>query len=110
MTKPRHNAYDEQGLPKYLRIYDNDGRSVDRYTVVYTQVKSGEQFFLAMSEHPFHPQRGVCLHDSVPAYKPIDRPRYGHLGKKIKFIDLNENCQKAVMQDYIEFWPQKEAV
>ena len=45
---------------------------------------------------PFHPQG--------ESPDQIDRPTYGHLGKKIKFSDLPEDCQTLVLQDYKEIW------
>lgn len=34
----------------------------------------------------------------------INRLTYSHLGKKIKFADLPEDCQKLVMKDYLYLW------
>lgn len=112
------NAYTADGKPKYLRIYDLgdyeaqekriaagklDHHALDRFTVVFTRLKGGYQQYLGMSERPFGPL-GVCQHGEAPGWQPIDRPSYGHLGKKITFDDLNEDCQRAVMQDYEAFW------
>lgn len=95
------NAYHEDGTPKYVRCYD-DGGPGDRYTVVFSRLNtSGWCQYLGMSGAPFHPQ-GVCMHGEH--FGAIDRPTYGHLGKKITFHDLNEDCQKAVMQDYTYYW------
>lgn len=116
--KLNRNAYTDDGTPKYLRIYDQGDYETqekriaagkqphyyaDRFTVVFTQLRTGEQVYLGMSEAPFHPL-GVCQHGFAPAYQPIDRPSYGHLGKKITFADLPEDCKRAVMQDYEELW------
>lgn len=93
------------GIPRYIRCYDNGGETADRYTVVYTgnytHKTLGEHFFTCMSDNPWHPQ-GVGMHDSSPTL--IDRPRYSHLGKKISFGDLPENCQKLVLADYNDIW------
>ena len=93
------------GKPRYVRCYDNGGKTYDQYTVVYTghyTHKTGRQHWsVCMSEHPFHPQ-GVGMHNEYP-YQ-IDRPSYGHLGKRIKFDDLPEDCQKLVLQDYVYLW------
>lgn len=89
------------GVPKYLRIYDNRGRSGDRYTVVFTRMSDGLCHFLGMSASPFHPQ-GFAQHGEHDIV--IDRPRYSHLGKKIKFADLPEDCQTLVIRDYKEIW------
>ena len=102
------------GIPRWVRCYDSgpDG-AIDRYTVVFTgRFDKGKdpstgypnRFFpyLAMNAAPFHPQ-GFCQHGEGHN-GPIDRPTYGHLGKRIKFTDLPEDCQKAVMQDYVAYW------
>jgi len=90
------------GVPKYIRCYDSgpDG-SADRYTVVYTGKASGFSY-VGMSGSPYHPQ-GVCQHGEG-TNSPIDKPTYGHLGKKIKFADLPEDCKKVVISDYKELW------
>ena len=92
------------GIPKYIRVYDNQGESVDRYTVVFSGNYSGRDGlcrYLAMSGAPFHPQ-GFCQHGE--SNQVIDQPRYGHLGRKIDFKTLPADCQLAVMQDYQYYW------
>lgn len=95
-------------LPKYVRCYDNGGvdkkdGSVDRYTVVFTGRYSGRNGceYLGMSGAPFHPQ-GVGQHGWNQ--NVIDRPKYSHLGKRIKFFDLPRDCQVCVMRDYLLAW------
>jgi hypothetical protein len=93
------------GTPRYIRCYDNGGKSFDRYTVVFTgryKKKTGGMFLdLRMSANPFHPQ-GFGQHGESDMQ--IDWPTYGHLGKKIQFKDLPEDCQKLVMSDYRDLW------
>lgn len=93
------------GIPKYVRCYDNGGETADRYTVVftgnYTRKTGGEHWYVGMSGNPFHPL-GIGIHES--SRTQIDRPSYGHLGKKIKFDDLTENCKLCVLQTYKELW------
>lgn len=89
-------------LPRWVRCYD-DGRSGDRYTVVFTGNYAGRKGcdYLGMSGAPFHPQ-GVGNHGWKE--DTIDRPAYGHLGRKIRFIDLPEDCQVLVLRDYLTMW------
>jgi len=98
-----------EGVPKWIRVYDNRGQTIDRYTIVFTHAQSfyekGAHPFLSMSETPFHPQ-GFCQHDDYD--HPIDRPTYSHLGKKIKFIDLPGDCRKAVIDTYKAYWNIKD--
>ena len=109
-------------LLKGVRIYDNGGETVDRYTVCYPacRLKPIERIqpdtetctnwetarfvypYLGMSAMPFHPQ-GVGQHGEH--WRPIDRPSHKHLGKRIAFDQLPTDCQKAVLQD---LQPQEE--
>lgn len=75
-----------------VRCYDNGGETFDRYTVVYLDQPEYAGMFtaLGMSENPFHPQ-GFCQHTMA-----MDG---GHLGKRILFRDLPDDCRKAVLQD-----------
>lgn len=93
------------GIPRYIRCYDNQGKTADRYTVVFTgNYKKTDRWFddVIMSGAPFHPQ-GICMHGQTQ-YQPCDRPTYSHLGKKIKFSDLPEDCQTVIMRDYVLTW------
>lgn len=93
------------GKPRWIRCYDNGGASIDRYTVVFTgrykQNTGGVFWFLGMSSNPFSPQ-GFGQHGE--SEDQIDTPSYGHLGKKIKFEDLPEDCQKLVLKTYVYLW------
>lgn len=100
------------GVPRYVRCYDNQGESADRYTVVFTGripgYTRGWVPYLGMSASPFHPQ-GVGMHGeydkySNPGQTNIDTPKYSHLGKKITFKDLPADCQTLVLQDYKDYW------
>ena len=101
----RKNSLLPGGKPKWIRCYDNGGKTIDRYTVVFTgnyTGKTGRQSWnLGMSSNPFHPQ-GFGQHGE--SEYPIDRPTYGHLGKKIKFDDMPADCQKLVLSDYVYLW------
>jgi hypothetical protein len=92
------------GIPRYVRVYDNNGKTCDRYIIVFSghYRKKGEQFIIASSsEMPYNPT-GVYLHDFTDDL--IDFPSYSHLGKKIKFTDLPADVQKAVLKDYKDIW------
>lgn len=79
-----------------IRCYDNLGRSFDRYTVVFTEAENGWYTYLGMSENPYHPQ-GFGQHGQ--SKYPIDKPSYKHLGRRIAFSKLPENCKKLVISD-----------
>ena len=90
-----------QGDPKYIRVYDNGGRSLDRYTVVYTRRPREGSSYLCMSDQPSHPQ-GVCT--SGWSAQPIDRPSSAHRGTRITFEQLPSACQCAVRCDDQYLW------
>ena len=102
----RREQFMPNGIPRKIRCYDNGGKTYDQYTVVYTGNYQGRNGcdYVGMSENPFHPQ-GFGQHgwDS----NVIDYPKYSHLGKKIRFEDLPENCQLLVVDDYKEIWDIK---
>lgn len=104
-SRRRVDAFVKDGAPKKLRIYDNGGKTADRYTVVFTgrylKMTMGEIWVLGMGVHPFHPQ-GIGTH--LTYREPPDVPSYKHLGKKIQFADLPEDCRKCVLQDYRYLW------
>jgi len=91
------------GIPKYIRCYDNGGKTFDRYTVIYTRAQSfgmkGYTVGVGMSENPFHPQ-GFGQHFEYQNYQYNGKSG----GKRIKFADLPENCRKVVVSDYRELW------
>lgn len=90
------------GIPKYIRCFDNGGESFDRYTVTFSGTyKSryrGVTEYIGMSENPFDAQ-GFGQHGEMP-----NTTSYKHLGKRIKFTDLPEDCKIAVLRDYKLNW------
>ena len=101
----RANRLMPKGTPRYVHVYDNGGETIDRYTAVFTgryRHKTGGEFWhLGMSAAPFHPQ-GFGQHGS--STRQIDYPSYGHLGKRISFEALPEDCRRAVLQTYRDLW------
>ena len=87
-----------EGAPApVLACYDNGGRSIDRYTVLYGAPLWSPDMgrnvpYRAMSEYPRHPQ-GVGQWGEMPAYNR------GALGRKIAFSALPVQCQNVVRQD-----------
>lgn len=83
--------------PKGIKtIYDSGNSVPDRYTVYYSNpqdwgiIAPGRYEYLGMSALPFHPQ-GIAQHGVGRLGK--------HNGKRIRFEDLPEDCQKCVKQD-----------
>jgi len=111
----RRERFMPDGVPKYVRCYDNGGRSADRYLVVYTgpyRKRTGGTLYCGMNSQPTHPQ-GIGMmdtfwrawtHDDGTIQYDIDRPRYSHLGARITFDQLPEGCRKLVINDYEWLW------
>lgn len=87
--------------PRYLRIWDNGGETIDRYTVAFTGRGHGARWGLAMSAEPEHPQ-GFCQHWEMA--RPVDEGGGKHLGRRIQFADLPKPCQRVVSREYGEVW------
>ena len=102
--RQRAGRHFEKGDPRYTACY-KDGDEGDCYTVVFTRsIGSGYQRsfqFVGMSASPFHPQ-GVGQHGEHGTR--IDKPSYRHLGKRIGFRDLPEDCKRLVKSDYRELY------
>lgn len=119
MTKrqqDRMQRFLPNGKPRYVRVYDNGGRTIDRYCVVftgrYTHKTAGDRWVLFMNAAPFHPQ-GVCMHSGGQDILDVLPGRWGgvdvgrkhpRLGTRIPFETLPADCQQAVMQDYLSLW------
>ena len=82
-------------------VFDNRGRSFDRYTVFYLSESDPitlETPYVVMSHNPGHPQ-GVCLHDILPGY-PDEFCEYDEsFGWQIEFDELPPACQGRVKRD-----------
>ena len=104
------------GVPKYVRVYDNGGLDVkggtfDRFTAVFSGNYRGNGWFqyVGMSESPFYAQ-GFGQHGEsqtqidAPQGWPPSIGRSCHLGKRIPFSELNDDCKKLVVMDYMDIW------
>jgi len=80
--------------PGIVAVYDNDGETFDRYTVVFVDkdAKTGFHDMLGLSSNPTSPQ-GFSQWTSGQWTKGGTN---AHLGKRIKFTDLPGNVQKHV--------------
>ena len=90
--------------PKYIRLYDNS-KTGDNYTVVFTGRYAGSRGqcnYVGFNAVPHSPNMGIWQHGG--SNHPIDRPKYSHLGKPIKFSDLNKDCQNLILSEYKELW------
>jgi len=113
----RREKFMPGGIPKFVRIYDNggtdEGGTIDRYTVLFTgqyRKRLECQFLiLGMDAHPTHPQ-GFGSHEGYDTI--IDAPggwapamgKKCHLGTRVPFSELPEDCQKLTVDDYEDIW------
>ncbi len=87
-----------EGAPKaLLAVYDNGGKSFDRYTALYGapiwEPSMGQTIPARfMSEHPSHPQ-GFGIFGEVKAY---DRAAFG---RKVRFADLPPDVKRCIVND-----------
>lgn len=86
-----------------LRIYDNGGKTFDRFTCVpprwahQHRERTGGFEAIGASANPFHPQ-GFGQHCTATPGP--------HLGKRIAWADLPEDVQKFARQSFPEFCPK----
>lgn len=91
------NTITLNGKRYVCRIYDNGGETLDRYTFCFKARRTLDGIlyypYMGAGETPFHPQ-GVGYHGDSPT--KIDGK---HLGKRIAFESLNEDCKKLIIQE-----------
>lgn len=83
-----------------IRIYDNGGKTFDRYTAVFMdhpERQHGTFYALGMSDKPFNPQ-GFGQHCAAMPGR--------HLGRRIALEALPPDCQKAVRSELDAFAAQ----
>lgn len=106
------------GVPRWVRCYDNEGESADRYTVVftgrYTHKTGGVHWYLGASAHPSSAQgAGITGEDRrcIDTYGPERGYRWPpalgrkcHLGRRVRFVDLPPGVQRFVLDVYTDLW------
>lgn len=93
------------GIPRYVRCYDNGGKTADNYTLVFTGNYAGREgrcSYISCNGNPTHPTYGFWQHGE--SQRVIDQPTYAHLGKRIKFSELPEIVQQLFISEYKEIW------
>ena len=79
-------------MPTRVRVYDNGGATLDRFTAVYIDRPCGGGLFEArgLSDNPFHPQ-GFSQFTTA-----ADGP---HLGKRVPLSALPADVRRAIDLD-----------
>ncbi len=85
------NAFEETGPP--VEIYDNGGRTFDRYTVFFPGEDLGALGIGKTGNVP----RGFCMW--VEAIRPGNDDPDG-IGCKISFEELPESVKKAILDEW----------
>ena len=91
-----------QNLPRYIKVFDNGGATLDRYTVIFTKRKVNQSEYLALklSDEPdgqFHNKHTILLNSTSQKSVPL-------IGRKIAFTDLPAQCQSIVRKYYRDLW------
>lgn len=94
----RINKESVMRIPKYIRVYDNGGCTVDRYAIVYTRLKCDGEFMCVKMSKDADGYHGIYHHE----YSRIQFN--SELGKKIKWQDLPQNCQREFFPEYEDTW------
>ena len=92
-----HRVYAHYRYPQGVKgVYDNGGKTQDRYTVVYCEyvVWGGTRLYdcYGLDEAPCSPQ-GFVQHSTCALG--------AHLGRRIAFEDLPEACRELVKRDLV---------
>ncbi len=85
-----------EGAPKgVLSCHKDPSKNgpADAYTVYFKTDDPKRAAYLSMNAAPFHPQ-GICMSGECADYA---RARFmrSYAGRKIRWLDLPEDCQKA---------------
>ena len=79
-------------MSSQVRIYDNGGETIDRYTLVVPSVNApGMMDMYGFNDNPYHPQG---FGQYAGAYR--QRGSYSHLGKLVSLESLPEQARKFV--------------
>lgn len=79
---------------KKIKVYDNGGQTMDRYTIMYPDIHQYES-------HRFKYYVGACKTGQwFFQHGELDLMRsYSHLGKVIEFDSLHERLKNMILQD-----------
>ena len=81
-------------MPSRVRIYDDGGKAVDRYTLVVPSVNEpGKLDMYGFNASPYHPQG---FGQFAGTYSRMGS--YSHLGKLVSYYDLPEQAQRYVRE------------
>jgi hypothetical protein len=81
-------------MPSTARIYDNGGKTADRYTLVVPSIdEPGKLDMWGFDENPYHPQG---FGQYAGSYHKMGS--YSHLGKLVSISDLPDKAQRFVKE------------
>ena len=91
-----------------LKIWDNKGETIDRYTVQYTGIgrvlkeMRGWAWCVACDSRPFHPA-GFCQHDEIALSKFVGDKRRN----RIWWSQLPRDVKKVVRRDLTDIYKKR---
>lgn len=89
------SSANKQALDQIKAVYDNKGKTLDRYIVYLKTIENGLYVCLGMSSNPTHPL----------GFSQFSTGQLGkHNGKKINFSDLPANIQAHII-DRLNYKP-----
>lgn len=74
---------------KVIAVYDNGGKSLDRYTIVFNSIAS-------KNRNRYQYDAISASENGVGVFMWVQCERGKHLGKKIEFASLSKELQKKV--------------
>lgn len=115
-SKSRSLALIPGGVPRWVRVYDNEGLTADRYAIVFTGRGAGTSTtpFVRCNAQPNHPQYGIYIRgeERFPydtentSWAPAIGRKHKNpaIGRRVAFQDLPAAVQQAVREDYCALW------
>ena len=101
----RWNRLLPNGWPRWLKLYDNGGKSKDCYFAVFTKGRPGywrAYQTVSFNAVPNHPQMGIYMHNEYT--RPGELKLGAHLGKRIDIQELPPDCVRAIYEEYCYWW------
>jgi len=88
-------------MPSQVRIYDNGGKTIDRYTLVVPSVNTpGMLDMYGFNDNPYHPQG---FGQYAGEYRQMSS--YSHLGKLVSLDSLPDDARRFVKDTLTEPLP-----
>lgn len=90
-------------MPDRFRLWDNGGKTMDRYTILDVQPEDGVRYGISFSDAPYHPQGvGMSFELDRGAWAANVRDRFRSMGKRLKTVaGLPLGARRLVCDDFL---------